>query len=119
MGTEITEIQVKERIRTVLLSKGLNPTQLSKIFNVNQKTLNSQINGDTTLSVSTILLIIKAIPDVSTEWILRGEGKMLLDYAATPENKYFEICQMLLENRKKDAELYLRLANMMDKESNK
>ena len=107
---------VRERIRRVLAEKGLNPTQLSRMFNVNQKTLNSQINGTTTISVSTILLVLKAIPNLSTEWLFRGTGESILENAATPENKYFEMCQMLLENRKKDAELYLRLADMMEKE---
>lgn len=109
------EEDVRERIRLILAEKGLNPTQLSKMFSVNQKTLNSQINGTTTISVSTILLVLRAIPNLSTEWLFRGIGESLLDNSASTENKYFEMCQMLLDNKKKDAELYLRLADMMDK----
>ncbi len=70
------EEDVKRRIREVLAEYQSNPTQLSKQFGVNQKTLNSQINDTTTLSVSTILLILDAFPEVSAEWLLRGVGEM-------------------------------------------
>lgn len=70
------EEDVKRRIREVLTEYQSNPTQLSKQFAVNQKTLNSQINDTTTLSVSTILLILEAFPEVSAEWLLKGFGEM-------------------------------------------
>lgn len=70
------EEEVKIRIREILKEFSSNPTQLSKLFGVNQKTLNSQINDTTTLSVSTILLILNAFPEVSAEWLLRGNGEM-------------------------------------------
>nr|DAU87665.1 MAG TPA: repressor protein C2 [Caudoviricetes sp.] len=71
------ESSVKQRIREILTVKESNPTKLSKDFSVNQKTLNNQINSDVQLSSSTILLILKAFPDLSAEWLLRGEGNML------------------------------------------
>lgn len=70
------EEDVKRRLREVLAEYQSNPTQLSKQYGVNQKTLNSQINDTTTLSVSTILLVLKAFPEVSAEWLLRGIGEM-------------------------------------------
>ncbi len=70
------EEDVKRRIRVLLAEYQSNPTQLSKQFNVNQKTLNNQINDVTTLPVSTILLVLKAFPEVSAEWLLRGDGEM-------------------------------------------
>lgn len=97
----------------------LNPTQLSKMFNANQKTLNSQINQSTTLSVSTILLILEAVPSLSAEWLLRGVGEPLLDDSAPNKEEYFKICKMLLECRKKETELFLKLTKMIDKEEGK
>lgn len=70
------EEDVKMRIRELLADYQSNPTQLSKRFGVNQKTLNSQINDSTTLSASTILLILQAFPEVSAEWLLRGVGEI-------------------------------------------
>lgn len=72
------EEEVKIRIREILKEFSSNPTQLSKQFGVNQKTLNSQINDTTTLSVSTILLILNAFPEVSAEWLLRGTGELTI-----------------------------------------
>ncbi len=71
------EEQVKMRMKMVLKEFGTNPTQLANEYGVNQKTLNSHINGNTAVSLSTILLILKAIPNLSAEWLLRGEGNMV------------------------------------------
>lgn len=110
------EEEVKRRMREVLRVKSTNPTQLSNQFKVNQKTLNSHINGDTAVSLSTILLILRAFPDVSAEWLLRGEGEMFLgEMGVCSDNKYFDMCKLLLENREKDIELYSQLADMMTK----
>ena len=67
---------IKERLQQVLSTNRSNPTQLAKAFKVNQKTLNSQINGDTAVSASTLSLILDAF-DISAEWLMRGEGDML------------------------------------------
>lgn len=112
------EIQesVRERIKLITSKLGLNPNQLAKLYSVNQKTLNNQINGQTEISVSTILLIIKAIPNLSTEWLFKGIGEPELTNSADSGNQYYEICKMLLENRNKDTELYRKLADIMSKE---
>lgn len=71
------EEKVKERMQLVLKEFNTNPTQIANQFDVNQKTLSSQINQETSVSLSTILLILKAFPTVSAEWLLRGEGDMI------------------------------------------
>lgn len=71
------EKKVKERMKLVLNEFDTNPTKLANQFSVNQKTLNSHINGDTAVSLSTILLILSAFPTVSAEWLLRGTGEMI------------------------------------------
>lgn len=68
--------KVKERLQNALSIVGSNPTQLARLFKVNQKTLNNQINGTTDLSVSTILLVLEAFPQISADWLLLGTGKM-------------------------------------------
>lgn len=79
------EEDVKSRIREVLKEYSASVTQIANQFNVNQKTLNNQINDTTTLSTSTILLILEAYPDVSAEWLLRGKGKMTNVYLTDPD----------------------------------
>lgn len=78
------EEDVKQRIRDVLKEYSASVTQIANQFNVNQKTLNNQINDTTTLSASTILLILEAFPEVSAEWLLRGRGGMRSIYLADP-----------------------------------
>lgn len=68
---------VRERIRLVLENNNSNPNKLSKKYSMNQKTLNNQINSDVQLSASTILLILSEFPNISSEWLLRGEGNMI------------------------------------------
>nr|DAV88475.1 MAG TPA: hypothetical protein [Caudoviricetes sp.] len=88
----MNENAVKQRIRDILLLKESNPTKLSKDFSVNQKTLNNQINSDVQLSSSTILLILQAFPDVSAEWLLRGEGEMLKGNQPQQKETTSKIC---------------------------
>lgn len=68
---------VKQRIRELLSKKEISVTFLAKTVGANQKTLNNQINGDTSLSASTILLIKQVVPEIDFDWLLTGEGPML------------------------------------------
>ncbi|MEG1159653.1 MAG: helix-turn-helix transcriptional regulator [Acidaminococcaceae bacterium] len=70
------ENEVKKRLREILGAYKTNPSILAKQYGVNQKTLNNQINGDTAISLSTILLIIEFLPDISVDWLLCGSGEM-------------------------------------------
>ena len=70
---------VKSRLQAVLEAYDMNCTKLHTQFGVNQKTLNNQINSNTAVSLSTILLISKVFPEVSLEWLLRGTGEMRLN----------------------------------------
>ena len=74
----MNEREVKKRLQMALDAHNENPNSLSRKRGTNQKTLNNQINGETSVSLSTILLIIDTLPDVSAEWLLRGTGSMLL-----------------------------------------
>ena len=72
----MTEQEVKKRLKIALEAHNENPTRLSRKYGVNQTTLNNQVNGDTAISLSTILLILDVCTDVSAEWLLRGTGEM-------------------------------------------
>ncbi len=92
------ENDVKTRLRVALEACNENPTSLARKYGVNQKTLNNQINSDTMISLSTILLISDALPNISLEWLLRGEGDMLKkelsaseQIASMPEERQLEM----------------------------
>ena len=69
---------VRKRLQQVMVEYDYNPTKLAGIYKVNQKTLNNHINGNVEVSVSTILLVLDAFPDLSADWLLRGKGDMRL-----------------------------------------
>lgn len=48
-----------------------------------QNTLSNQLNGMRELSLSTVVAILEAYPEVSIEWLMRGNGQMLIQ---TDEN---------------------------------
>lgn len=65
------------RITKLIESTGLNPTAFAAKIGVQQMTLWGQLNGKRKLSLETVLAILNAYPDVSAEWLMRGNGSML------------------------------------------
>lgn len=91
---------IKERIKKVMRDKGTNPFQLSKGSTSIQQKFGRQINGDSMVTYETIMIILDAFPDVSAEWLMRGEGSMVRgkeERAAKVESYGKEI--EVLENR--------------------
>ena len=68
---------VTQRVNEFREVKKLSVTALAKVLNVGQTTLNKQLKEDGYgVSLSTILLILEAYPNLSAEWLLRGKGSM-------------------------------------------
>lgn len=72
------EKAVYQRIKSILDEKSISVNALSKQINVAQATLNPQLRGDRTLAANIVEKVLVAFPDVSTEWVMRGEGEMYL-----------------------------------------
>ena len=72
---------VKERVNELLISQSLSVRKLSEQIGIQQKTLNNQVSvsNPASLTLETILLILERFPNLSTEWLLRGNGSMFLD----------------------------------------
>ena len=70
--------KLRERIKKVLTERELSVNALAATHGVQQKTLNNQIKGQTAISASTVLILLKQYPDLSAEWLLRGSGAMLI-----------------------------------------
>ena len=77
----MSEISVKERVKELLISQSISVRKLSEQLGMSQVTLNSQLNSNNpaALKLETFLLILERFPNVSTEWLLRGNGTMFLD----------------------------------------
>jgi len=71
------EKDVKARVKRILELKGLSVNSFAAMANLNQPTINPQINGKVAIGVSTICALLYTFKDVSAEWIMRGDGGML------------------------------------------
>ncbi len=70
---------VKERVTEVIKENNETVNSLHSKIGIPQKTLNNQINGDSSLSLDTILAIFGYFKNISLQWILKGEGEKYID----------------------------------------
>lgn len=77
------EDSVRQRIMSIFSIKSTNPTKFSKENKAMQKRLSRQLNGGASVTFETISSILSSFPDISAEWLLRGEGEM---YKADDKN---------------------------------
>ena len=102
---------LKERMQLVLRENGVSVNFLAKTFGVNQKSLNDQINADVRVGFQTIELLLEYFPNLSAEWLLRGEGDMLK--ADTTPLPLAEVTQELSSNSEEEI---AKLQEQLDQE---
>lgn len=66
---------IRERILSTLEEKGVTQNSVANGDAPAQKRLNNQLSHGTSLTVDSLLRVMEACPDVSPEWLLRGEGE--------------------------------------------
>ena len=70
------EVTIYQRIMSILEDKQLSVNAFSKMVNMSQTTLNTQLKGERTLSANVVAKVLETFPEVSSEWVMRGEGSM-------------------------------------------
>lgn len=70
------ENSVRERIMSVIKDGNFSINSLSNGNKTLQRRLNRQINEGASITVETISSILETFPNVSAEWLIRGEGDM-------------------------------------------
>ena len=74
------ENNVTQRFREFMGSTGLSILAFANAIGIPQSTLNQQLNGrngkNIGVQISVITATLSAYPDLSAEWLLRGEGEM-------------------------------------------
>lgn len=70
------EVTIYQRIMSILENKQLSVNALSKMVNMSQTTLNTQLKGERTLSANVVAKVLETFPEVSSEWVMRGVGSM-------------------------------------------
>lgn len=66
-----------ERLRGVRTSKAKSVNNFAKLIGMSQTTVNGIMLGSRGVSVDIIIAVLTAFPDISAEWLMRGEGEML------------------------------------------
>ena len=66
-----------DRVKEVLRSKSKSVREFAELIGVKQVTLNQQLSGDRKLSLDIVQSILYSFEDISSEWLLRGEGEMI------------------------------------------
>lgn len=75
---------VLQRVISICRQKSVAESQFAKMIGSNQKTINQQLRGERSISLDTISKILSSFEDVSSEWLLRGEGDMLKPQPTSP-----------------------------------
>lgn len=71
------ENAIRQRIKDVLNAHNSNPNKLAGNDANFQNRLSRQINQGATISCDTLIRVLMAFPDVSAEWMIRGNGEMM------------------------------------------
>lgn len=84
----MNENEVKSRLSMALEANNESPSSLARKIGISPKRLKSQIFGNAPTSLSAILRIAEAMPGISLEWLLRGNGEMMLTPITITNNGY-------------------------------
>ena len=71
-------MDILQRLKDVLKYSGLSVRAFSIKCGVSQPTLDKQIKGIRSVSIETAMSVLYAYPEISAEWLMRGNGQMLI-----------------------------------------
>lgn len=86
------EKQVFERVAEFIRKRRISANELAKILGVNSQSVYNYLSGTSKAPMSFLILFLESFPDVSSEWLLRGNGEMLLPPKKSP---YLEMAERL------------------------
>lgn len=75
-----------DRVKKIIEYKQCSTNSFAEMIGVKQNTLNQQLTGDRKLSLDVVRKIISTCNDISAEWLLTGDGKMLKNISENSEN---------------------------------
>ena len=72
-----SENNIYERLETVMNYKKVNRSKFAKMLEISNSQIGGMLKGSD-FGISKLIAITKLFPEISTEWLLRGEGEMIL-----------------------------------------
>lgn len=107
----------KERLKNIMDALGLKPlTPASTCPGITKNAMQGLWNSDTGNVSSSILEPFCAhYRNVNCNYLLRGTGPMFIEGIEnnTMTNKYYEMCKLILENKRRENDLYAKIAKML------
>lgn len=84
-----------DRINKILEEKQMSTTQFADFINIQRPTMSHIISGRNNPSLDIVMKILKSFPDINSDWLMFGEGKMYknneslkkIDYKNEPSEK--------------------------------
>lgn len=67
-----------QRLKEVLAYSGQSVRAFSIKCGISQPTLDKQLKGLRGISIETMMSVLYAYPEISAEWLMRGNGAMLI-----------------------------------------
>jgi len=81
---------ISERLKLVLDSKKLSIRSFSRTIHCADTTIGAILHEKAEPNYSTLFSILEAYPDISSEWLITGEGEMYIKRDSDSEKTYEE-----------------------------
>ncbi len=75
---------MKEKLEILLREKGLNPSTLARLLEIQPSALSHILSGRNKPSFQLVVKILKTFPDVNPDWLLLDDADMLRSTATSP-----------------------------------
>jgi len=92
LGTTFQTIAMQERIRQIMDHYGLSQQNFAAQLGVAPATISSIFTGRTNPTNKHVQAIHKAFPEIDTNWLMFGEGEMLLSLDGKREGTVEDVC---------------------------
>jgi transcriptional regulator with XRE-family HTH domain len=79
-------MDILERIKMVRAYKNLSERAFALECKIDQGTFTNQMKGVRKLNVSVLVAVLERFPDVSAEWLIRGNGNMIINKDSEVKN---------------------------------
>lgn len=69
---------VLQRVKDFIEESKMSKNAFAKSLSMDQTTVNNQILGKRSVSIDLVLSFLTNYPNISAEWLMRGEGEMFI-----------------------------------------
>lgn len=90
-------MMVLERIKEFIDSQGITVASFEKAVGLSNSSFRKTLQSGKGMGSDKLENILKVYPNLSAEWLLRGEGPMIHSETPASDRKLLEICKRLVE----------------------